>query len=451
MNLRQLLSRFQLSRSAVNSVTVILLIICAIQFISIVRKGETEFEWVYVRSARHLLAGHDVYNPPGAPFKAFTYPPFMAVLAVPYAYLPKPTERWLWYLTNVACFVVLWRAAWNLSGGENSGSRPEQWIAGLGFTCGLLYALSNLDHQQTDLVVSALLIVGGLKLVKGSDLLAATLFGLAAGMKCTALLWMPFLFVRGRWKATVLLLAVALGVNLIPDLIARSSSGGIWLVEWFGRYLKPMGSSGYYPGKWFAWILDNQSIAGAATRWSTTQWTWSKSAGIEIVDRTAIPSARIIQLLVYAIEFMLLASALWLVRKSRTRQSGDLNVQALEASIVMMLMLLFSPMSSRPHFSTMFLPGLCLARAAVNDHSKRQWAAIWLGLAIAASLFAAPIWGRSIARLSMWLGMLSWSAGFLLIGCWGLLRSANTPSASKQSALRMHASQRRLPSEREIV
>jgi hypothetical protein len=113
----------KISRSALQMATVFLLLISAIEFLSIRRKGETEFEWVYVRSARHLLAGHDIYDPGGPPFRAFTYPPCMAVLAMPFASLPQVSERVLWYLVNVGCLVVLWRGAWKLSGGGDSSAK----------------------------------------------------------------------------------------------------------------------------------------------------------------------------------------------------------------------------------------------------------------------------------------------------------------------------------------
>ncbi len=438
-------------RSAVNSVTLLLLVIAAIQFPFILRKkSETEFEWVYIRTARHLTAGHDLYAPGRPPKQAFTYPPCMAVLALPFAPLPQIPARALWYLVNVGCLVVLWRGAWKLSGGGSSGLKSEHLIAGLGLACGLPYALSNMDHQQTDLLISAMLIVGTLKLANGRDLLAATLFGLAAGMKCTALLWMPFLLVRGRWKASFWLVAVAVGVNLVPDMIARPANGSLWLVEWFGRYLKPMGGAKYYPGKWFAWILDNQSIAGAATRWTTTRSTWTAS-GIEIVDRTKIPGARVIQLSVYAIEMTLLLGALWQVRKPRSVESNGLSREALESSIVMMLMLLLSPMSSRPHFSTILLPALCLARSAVSGEKSRRWSMICLVAAMIAGLSAAPLWGRSVARLSMWLGMISWSSALFLVGCWGLLRTQTSHTTQAAVVYRPHSPGKRLSSESRIV
>lgn len=424
------------SATAVGLSTGLLLVVSAAMLASVLRKGETEFEWVYVRTARHLAAGVDIYDPIVAPFRAFTYPPFMAVPGLPFAAMPKTAARLAWYAANVLCLVVLWRGAWTLSGGRGSSSKKEHLIAGLGMACGLIYALANMDHQQTDLLVSAMLIGGVLALARGRDLAGAVLFGLAAGMKCTALLWMPFLLARGRWKAAIAVGAVAVAVNLIPDLIARPAAGGLWVVAWFGRFLTPMAGAGYYPGRWFAWILDNQSIAGAATRWTTTTWTWSATSGVEIVDRTRMPGARAIQLVVYAIEAGLLIAALAMVRRSGRAVQGA-SREAVEGGVVLMMMLLLSPMSSRPHFSTMFLPGLILAREAIGGDGGRRsrWAMACLAASIAASLAAAPMWGRGGGRLTMWMGTVMWSAAFLMIGCAGLLVGGKVaPAAAEATA-----------------
>ena len=420
--------------TAAGLATVLLLGISAVMLLPVLRKGETEFEWVYLRTARHLAAGVDIYDPGTAPFRAFTYPPFMAALGLPFAAMPKTVARLAWYAANVACLVLLWRGAWTLSGGGGAGGRKEHVIAGLGLACGLIYALSNMDHQQTDLLVSAMLIGGVLALARGRDLTAAALFGVSAGMKCTALLWIPFLLVRGRWKAAVVVAAVAVGINLIPDLIARPAAGSPWMVAWFGRFLTPMAGAGYYPGRWFAWILDNQSIAGAATRWTTMTWTWSSLSGVEILDRSRVPGARLIQLVVYAVEAGLLFAALAIVRRPQPVEGSKTSREAVEGSIVLMMMLLLSPMSSRPHFSTMFLPGLILAREAIGGGRRSRWAMVWLIASIAASLAAAPMWGRSAARLSMWMGMLTWSAAVLMIGCAGLLVGREVDSIEKRTA-----------------
>ena len=158
-------------------------------------------------------------------------------------------------------------------------------------------------------------------------------------------------------------------MNLVPDLIARPGAGGVWAVAWFGEFLTPMAGAGYYPGRWFAWILDNQSIAGAATRWTTTTWAWSSTSGVEMLDRARVPRARLIQLVVYAIEAGLLLASLAIVAKRRPGRASETSGpsrEVLDGSVVLMLMLLLSPMSSRPHFSTMLLPGLCLARVALD-------------------------------------------------------------------------------------
>ena len=422
------------SATAVGLSTGLLLVISAVMLASVMRKGETEFEWVYLRTARHLVAGVDIYDPGTAPFRAFTYPPFMAALGLPLAAMPKTAARLAWYAANVACLVILWRGAWTLSGRRGAIGKNEHIIAGLGMACGLTSALANIDHQQTDLLVSAMLIGGVLALARGRDLTGAVLFGLAAGMKCTALLWIPFLLARGRWKPAIAVAAVAVAVNLIPDLIARPATGGLWAMTWFGRFLAPMAGAGYYPGRWFAWILDNQSIAGAATRWTTTTWAWSPTSGVEILNRARVPSARVIQLVAYGVEAGLLVAALALVRRSRWRLAGQgASREGLEGSVVLMMMLLLSPMSSRPHFSTMFLPGLILARAALEGGHRSRWAMAWLAASIAASLAAAPMWGRGEGRLTMWLGTIMWSAAFLMIGCAGLLVGGKAASTAEDA------------------
>ena len=58
--------------------------------------------------------------------------------------------------------------------------------------------------------------------------------------------------------------------------------------------------------------------------------------------------------------------------------------RAAEFGIVLTLMLLLSPMSSKPHFCTLFLPGFCLARLAVNRSSRA--AALAVGVAAVTAL-----------------------------------------------------------------
>ena len=388
----------------------------------IFRKVMTEFEWVYVLSARNLLAGRGLYQLQVPPFRSFTYPPFMAALALPFTLLPPIVARASWFLVTLASVLVVWRGTWRLTGGGRlegaQAPRREHLVAVLGLACALPYIESGVAHQQTDGLIAALLIVGCLSLTRSRDALAAVCFGVAAGMKCTPLLWAPYLAWRGRWKAAVLLPIVAVGVNLLPDLVHSPEGGGWWLGAWFDQFLRPMGSSDYLPGRWFAWILDNQSLSGTIGRWATTRCAW-QGGGIEIAARAHPWSARTLRPLSRVVEGLFLAIA-WVALWRGRRQDGTEPLrEPLEFSAVLLLMLLLSPMSSRPHFATMLLPAVVL-RAAGRRRGRRI---LFVPLLVTAFLavLSLPYWGSSVGRLTMWCGVLTWGAVALLAGClWAL-------------------------------
>jgi hypothetical protein len=93
-------------------------------------------------------------------------------------------------------------------------------------------------------------------------------------------------------------------------------------------------------------------------------------------------------------------------------------------------MLLLSPMSSKPHFSTILLPGFCLARLAAFA-GRRALLGLLLA-SIASGLATAPVWGKSVGRFSMWCGMITWGALFLLAGCVLALRSCSPGRAARR-------------------
>src|SRR5262249_8797691 len=152
---------------------------------------------VYVRAANHLRAGEAMYQPA----EGYVYPPFMATLVLPCTLLPPVVERLAFYLVSVLCALCLCRWAWQLAGGGPlPGFQPyalrEHFIWLLGLACGFRYVIDCLSHQQTDLVIGALVLGGCVALSHSRPLLAATWFGLAAGAKCTPLLWCGYLLWR---------------------------------------------------------------------------------------------------------------------------------------------------------------------------------------------------------------------------------------------------------------
>jgi hypothetical protein len=369
-------------------------------------REDSEWEAVYVVAATHLRSGEDIYR------DGNSYPPFAAFVALPWSFLPPAGVRGTWLLVNLASLAVMLRGAWRLAGGgalQGSGRGPlrEQVAAVLGFACGAGYLLNCLAHQQNDVVIGAVLVVGCVALGGSRWMTAATCFGIAAAVKCTALLWCPYLVWRGRPAAAVWLVVLAVGVNLLPDLVSSPPSGGLWLGEYVHRYLQPLASREHVAGTWGSDIIYNQSIAGAAQRWL-------------VADRERPMRPELLRAVVLGLEAVLVAATLWVCgapfRMRQRAAPGGVDGEAVEYGIVLILMLLLSPMSSKAHFGALLLPGFLLARAAANSGSRLLWGLVALA-AVLGSVSQKDLLGEQGYTLTLWYGTTMWEAVVLLAGC----------------------------------
>src|SRR5262249_24760617 len=153
---------------------------------------------------------------------------------------------------NLACIVWMCRWAWRLAGGGRLQGAPasasEHAAAILGTLCALTYIHNCLAHQQTDLLIGALLLGGCLLFSRAHTLAAASCWGVAAAMKCTPLLFAPYLLWRRRPAAAVWLVIVAAGVNLLPELVHRGPDGHTWVSVFAARYLRPLTAANHNVG-----------------------------------------------------------------------------------------------------------------------------------------------------------------------------------------------------------
>jgi hypothetical protein len=383
-------------------------------------RHQSEWEEVYLKAAQHLRERADAYRVEDG----YLYPPFTAWAAQPLVSLPHEMQRGFWLVLNGFCLWFLVTAAWKVAGGDRlqgstKGPREEYLAAALGLLCGVFYLHNCLVHHQTDVLIGALLLGGCLALVRGRFLIGATGFGLAAAMKCTALLWAPYLLWRGRPLVAVWVVIVALGVNFLPDLTNPSPTGRSWLLTYGSRFLQPLTEPTHYPGTWGSELIYNQSLSGAATRWLTTSWEWDEKDCV-IRPRSQSSEPGVVRKLVYSFEALLLVLILGAsgrpFRQPLEGQDRGPSAQALEYGLVLLLMLLLSPMSSKAHFGVLVLPGFCLARAAVAFGGRALWTT--LGAAVTCAVLANkdPL-GERLYTLTLWYGNVTWNALFLLIGC----------------------------------
>jgi hypothetical protein len=368
-----------------------------------------DWDTVYVPAAARLRTGEDLFQ------QGYYYPPAAAWLTVPVTCLPPFASRFLWCVASVGSLAVLLRGAWHLSGGgcfpgTAAGPHREHLILLGGLACGLPFVLDCWSNRQIDVIVAAIVIHGCLQLSADRSLIAGAWFGLAAALKCTPLLWAPYLVWRRQFLAASLLVGVAIVLNLAPDWTHPSPRGSRFQ-QWVTCFLTPMTQKDHDPGVWASAINFNHSVAGVCNRWLTAAQIVHEGHA-EVVMATDRVSPTVLKTVVYGIDAALAFIALLAVR--RRRHGG--GETSLEYCLVLLLMLLLSPMSSKPHFCTLVFPGFCMARIAVERRGKIVMGL--LGSAIVLVLFSnKDLCGARVYDFALWYGSVVDSTAALFLGC----------------------------------
>lgn len=366
--------------------------------------------------------------------KTFTYPPFQAWLNIPLTWLPLRPARAIWFILSAACLIYMIWESWRLAGGprlepvgEFADAKPrEHWAFLLGLVCALQFALNSLTHLQSDLVIGALLTAGCAAIVSRRFMRAATWLGLAAAFKCTPLLFAPYLVWKRKPIAAAWLIIIAVGANVLPNTVRPPPQRGLWLAEWSHLYLAPMEQANYVPGDWKNQLDNNQSFAGAAKRWLMTTWRIAPGE-FHVVDRLEHPSPAVIRwsyLLSCLVALLISGWAMWRRERSKgSEHASDATIQVhqwpsrdiLECGIILLLMVLLSPNSSRAHFCVMLLPAFCIARLALGQKS-RQLTALLAAAAISSTLSIHIRLNATLdaEQILLWIGVVMFAAIFLL-------------------------------------
>jgi len=403
----------------------IVLVVLALPFMA--RRPE-DWHTVYLPAGKRLIQGFDLYDIQAS--GGYTYPPAMAWLVIPVVWLPAVAARAVWYLVSAAAIVMLWRSSWQLTGGSpleppGQADGREHFVFLLGTLFTFRYVTDALDHQQNDLLVAALVVTGcAAMLLRGRDVPAGVLLGLAAGIKATPAIWVVLLLLRKAWMGAVAMALAAIAINLPADLFSSPPEGGLWLASWLKRLVLPAFTGQHGPGLWYTDPLFNQSLSGTLRRLLTLDWSYI-DANLRYWPKDGGPSMRIVKVVIFGAQTAVLIATVaamgWGGRLSRpAAERSNLRWQAPACGLLLAAMVLLSPASSKPHFVVLILPAFVLARRAAFE--RNTWAAAMLGAGLALT-FASnrTIVGRSIGLPGLWLGGVTWSAMALWLGCLGVL------------------------------
>jgi hypothetical protein len=301
----------------------------------------------YSTAARCILRGEALLSclPP------YPYQPVLAVLFFPVAFLPAILQRLIWYAICIGCLVIAVRLSEAIAERLYPGSTRGQnlfWLRTIMLiTCGK-HILDVLTYASHDPLSLAIIMFATWALFIGREAVGGFWFAVAAAIRASPLIFLPYLIVKRHWLASLVFVAALLGVSVIPDLLGALRGGyDGYLADWLRQIVGPA----LVPGTasklvfWDIWNganLYNQSLRGLINRFAT-----GPVLGLS-------PTAILI-----AVDGLFAAVvALLLLTSPRRRE-----YVAIDTQVLLIAMLALAPMTSRYHY-ILVLPAVILATAA---------------------------------------------------------------------------------------
>jgi alpha-1,2-mannosyltransferase len=353
---------------------------------------------VFWQAGRNFATGHPLYHDslPGA--RPLKYPPFAAMVFSPLALFPLPVAGVLMSLANLGLWVVgFWLTRDIL---RRTGLPGRLRLAlGLGFFLSAQYFLDNFHHVQMNGVTFALALLGVRAYLDGRDVAAAASFVVATAIKITPVFFVAWLVIRGRRRAALAVVPLAIACVVVPLLLRGPSRGVDELREYYHVFLEKHQHGeveSYTAGQNLAALVSRATLApmdsgGASYRWAPA------------TERTA-------QVLYHGLWATVLLLFLGRLGWLRLRRAP---LTAAEPALVFTTALLLSPIT----FTTHLVPLLYIVAAVVAlPLNALRGVTRALAAVIGAGMLVCGVSGRDVVG-----GALHLAVGGYSICAWTLL------------------------------
>ncbi len=367
------------------------------------RGREGDFIHFY-EAARAVLNNQDLYE--SGPAKGYIYPPLFALVLTPLALLSREAAGVAWTILNAAMllgslFLLARECLQRFTPSPAPSPAPSHartlalshflstpilLIAALGALLNIDKVRAVLSLGQSD-ALTLLLIVAALVLQRTRPLLSGACLGLAFNIKYQAIIFLPYLLLRRRFKeAASMATTAALGLFI-----------GAPIFGW-DRNLN-------YLGRAFAGLLEMAGIrAESGDAANIHSITWERS--VSIVSASARLAERFQQQLitpagVLLVAILALALGWWMLSRhsitlffrdrggDRELSQPNARVALLEWTGLLVAVLVFSPQTTNRHmFLLTFATVVAAAIILTTTHTRSRWLLIaglvimWLGLTL---------------------------------------------------------------------
>lgn len=282
----------------------------------------------------------------------FTYPPFFALVMVAFVPMPLWLRDLVWYGVTLAATLGVFKLSEQIAVKSLAAAltRTELfWLRLFALLLSAKLVLAVFENQAYDALVLVVVLLGLAALGEERPVAAGAGLALAAALKATPLVFLPYLLWKRHFAAAAAFGLVYALASLLPDLLFAPAGGPGYLSTWLGEVAGP--SLGINPAGaplafWDGANILNHSLRGAI------------SLNVdETHHRTLFEAA-----LASADGCLMVVVGTLLAVSPRRPQSI-----AIDGSLLLIAMLMLSPMTSRSHYVALVLPYTALLACNWRD------------------------------------------------------------------------------------
>jgi hypothetical protein len=369
-------------------------------------RGQTIFDYeLWYATGKHVLAGDEIYF-----FRAgkydFMYPPPCALFLAGASLLGQGGLIFLLVAINSAAWFCSAKLSALLARGDERATNP--WLYLIPSLLVIVYIWSSYHLGQPNLVLLALMVGAFFALRAKRETVAGSLIAVAAAIKAFPVLAIVYLVYRRNWKAAASLVATLAFLLLILPVPFRGFERA-WrdLEKWSAGMLKYSEVTvGQRPQRSYTW--KNQSLVGVTNRLLRHVDADAASAPhtpvyVNLADLSFPVVNAILISVALALGVLFIA-----VMPQRAMQTAESD--AIEFALLLLLMLIFTPLSFGYFYSWLMLPFVVITKRALigKGSSVLSWSLTALALLALSIPFprGAQLYGNTFfATLLLFIGL----------------------------------------------
>jgi hypothetical protein len=362
---------------------------------------------VYYAAGRSLISGRaDLYSPDFAlgSVMDYRYPPFFLIILYPLWLVPYSAAAYIWFTISaieVACAVLIVIRTF-------PALRKTKTLALLVVLAVAQHFVMVLHYGNAHLLVVALMFGSFYCVLWKKDLAGGLLMALAITIKVTPVLLLPYFVLKRRWKLLLAVGVFLVVLNLVPSAYFGFRANNELLATWYRHVVT---SQEFHEDNGPI----NLSIKGQLRRYlSAVDYSQRVNGDVKYpaINLASLSREQIVGSWA-TISAGLFAGVLLLIWRYPTNPHGvvpqsDLGRRRLahEFSLMVCLMLLVGPLTSKIYFIALLWPVACLASLAIDSNAREGRVAMRALIVVAFINSVLPLLpGRSIQRLLLVLGV----------------------------------------------